>query len=281
MNAHSEGVTNQPKISPLAQPNNSVGGVPAPSMGAAAMGMPFQVFPGPPPPVMPVSVPMPPPPPPQPKMQQLNNQSNGNREERKSPQNQSFDPPPIGCRPEIKIPPNPMASLKRAPRPQPKGDYWIDEYRQEKMGGENEPTGAQYMSAEDDERTPSPEENVYEQQKSFNEPKPQTPVMSPLPKNNVVQDLRMDSPKIQSPPIMTQSPIPANLPPPITPIKTPVTSPIKEDVQQPFHTQILYQQPQQPQNMQQQQQQPKSNIIISTMPQMKNSQLPAQKEVSI
>jgi hypothetical protein len=52
MNANSQGVSNQPKISPLAQPNNTNVVTPATavsSMGAAAMGMPFQVFPtGPP-----------------------------------------------------------------------------------------------------------------------------------------------------------------------------------------------------------------------------------------
>lgn len=122
-NAQSEGVTNTPKPSPLAQQyNNGAPPPPAPSMGAAAMGMPFQVFPtGPPAP--------PPPPPPQQKSQlapQSNNAPNGT----KSPQ--SFEPPPMGYRPEIKIPVNPMATLKPAPRPQPKDDYWVEEFRKER-----------------------------------------------------------------------------------------------------------------------------------------------------
>lgn len=39
----------------------------------------------------------------------------------------------MGMRPEIKIPVNPMANLRKAPRPQPKNDYWIEEYRREKQ----------------------------------------------------------------------------------------------------------------------------------------------------
>lgn len=42
----------------------------------------------------------------------------------------------MGMRPEIKIPPNPMAALRKAPRPQPKNDFWIEEYRREKQQDE-------------------------------------------------------------------------------------------------------------------------------------------------
>lgn len=48
---------------------------------------------------------------------------------RKSPQ--VFEPPPLGCRPEIKIPTNPMASLRKVPSPKPKDDFWVEEYRKE------------------------------------------------------------------------------------------------------------------------------------------------------
>lgn len=133
-NAKSPGVGG-PKISPLAQINNngsdspsiqtpqtpSMGGgpppppPPPPSMGSMAMGMPFQV--------------LPPPPPPKANPQKLSPpQTNGNA--RKSPQ--SFDPPPLGCRPEIKIPENPMATLRKVGKPQPRDDYWVQEFMQEK-----------------------------------------------------------------------------------------------------------------------------------------------------
>lgn len=102
------------------------------------MGMPFQVFPtGPPAP--------PPPPPPSVAKKPSQGHTNGNSApapppppppvlpvERKTPVPQSFEPPPMGCRPEIKIPPNPMSNLRKAPRPQPKNDFWIEEYRNER-----------------------------------------------------------------------------------------------------------------------------------------------------
>ncbi|EDS32542.1 conserved hypothetical protein [Culex quinquefasciatus] len=108
------------------------------------MGMPFQVFPtGPPAP----------PPPPPPSMAKrpsapAHSTTNGNSvtapppppppvlpppASKVSPKPQSFEPPPMGCRPEIKIPPNPIANLRKAPRPQPKNDFWIQEYRNEKL----------------------------------------------------------------------------------------------------------------------------------------------------
>lgn len=49
---------------------------------------------------------------------------------RKSPQ--IFEPPPLGCRPEIKIPPNPMAALRKVQTPKAKDDFWKDEYIRER-----------------------------------------------------------------------------------------------------------------------------------------------------
>lgn len=90
--------------------------------------MPVQVFPtGPPQPPPPPAVPPPPPPP---KVQlATQNPTNGNPAA-KSPN--LFEPPPFGCRPEIKIPSNPMAALKPTPRIQPKDDFWVEEYRKER-----------------------------------------------------------------------------------------------------------------------------------------------------
>lgn len=70
----------------------------------------------------------PPPPPPQQKL--LNGNKGPSVERQKSPA--SFEPPPFGCRPEIKIPPNPMASLRPVPKPKPKDDFWVEEYRKER-----------------------------------------------------------------------------------------------------------------------------------------------------
>jgi hypothetical protein len=166
-NARSEGVANQPKPSPLAQDNNNNNSYsdsrytapsPVPSsasmMGATAMGMPFQVFP-----TSPSSngnyspsinnnnitnnnnnyVPAPPPPPPPPPMLPPKPQPVAPSSEQKPSVDRKpidFEPPPFGCRPEIKIPPNPMAALKSAPKPRPKDDFWIEEYRREKAADE-------------------------------------------------------------------------------------------------------------------------------------------------
>lgn len=107
---------------------------PPPSM-ASSLGMPVQVMNCQ---SMPVQVfpTGPPPPPPVPTKAQL--APNGTRSpsvSRKSPGPQSFEPPPLGCRPEIKIPPNPMAALKKVPDSQkskPKEDFWLEEYRKER-----------------------------------------------------------------------------------------------------------------------------------------------------
>ncbi|XP_055302930.1 uncharacterized protein LOC129568711 [Sitodiplosis mosellana] len=123
-NANMEGVTNQPKPSPLAQQNTHTaasGPPPPPSMPVHAL--PVQVFPQ-----------GPPAPPPAPKSAQLN-VANGNKSpsmQRKSPQPQSFEPPPFGFRPEIKIPPNPMANLRKVAPPKPKEVDWSEEFRKER-----------------------------------------------------------------------------------------------------------------------------------------------------
>lgn len=132
-NAQNEGVTGQSRPSPLAKPNGTENGNHSPSisMGAAAMGMPFQVFPTPPPPPpqQRTNGNIPPPPPPSnlaaPSKPTANNA-------RKSPTPQSFEPPPMGFRPEIKIPTNPMAALKKVPKPQEKNDFWVEEYKKER-----------------------------------------------------------------------------------------------------------------------------------------------------
>ncbi|CAH1710803.1 unnamed protein product [Chironomus riparius] len=177
-NANSPGITNTPKVSPLAQLNNNgnnspliqtpktpqSAGIPPPppppsSMGSLAMGMPFQVFPtGPPPPPIPT------------KTQQFNKpQTNGTA--KKSPQ--SFDPPPMACRPEIKIPENPMAILRKVPRPQQKDEYWIQEYVEDRArnSAPNEEEIRQYISSPTIQQyqQPSPPE--------FIPPKPSSPII--------------------------------------------------------------------------------------------------------
>lgn len=83
--------------------------------------MPVQVFPtGPPAP-----------PPPPPKQLIIDANKNGTQRTEKTPV-KTFEPPPIGFRPEIKIPLNPMASLRPAPKPQPKDDFWVEEYKKER-----------------------------------------------------------------------------------------------------------------------------------------------------
>lgn len=85
-------------------------------------GMPVQVFP--------TGPPAPPPPPPK-QLLNDNKNTNGTQRSEKTPI-KTFEPPPIGFRPEIKIPPNPMATLKPAPKPQLKNDFWVEEYKKER-----------------------------------------------------------------------------------------------------------------------------------------------------
>ncbi|SPP85748.1 Hypothetical predicted protein [Drosophila guanche] len=144
-NAQSEGATGAAQQNRPAQPQ-SPGGAPsaANSMGAAAMGMPFQVLPPPPPPQPQTqgkngnqfgaaAAAAPPPPPPQqpstlaPPAGRLSAPGSP-ATARKSPTPQRFEPPPLGFRPEIKIPANPMAALRKVPPPVEKNTFWKDEY---------------------------------------------------------------------------------------------------------------------------------------------------------
>lgn len=289
MNANSPGV--QPKVSPLAQNNSNGGSSPAvqqaapktpqssgsippppppPSMGSLAMGMPFQVFPT------------------GPAMKNNNQsatQSNGNT---KKP-TQSFEPPPMGCRPEIKIPANPMAILKPAPRPQPKGDYWIQEYVQEKARDS--------LPSEEETRqliATSPAIQQYQQQQQPSMPSPSSASIrkqnspihyaqrSPSPpeqrdfsgpvRNIKLEDVRTSSPVQgnRSPPVMSHSPVPSSMPSPITPVKTFTIEPVQQYKQpaQSYHQPAqTYQQPAQG-----------GRVILSTMPNRPNQQ--AQQHVS-
>lgn len=135
-NALSEGVTGPPKMSPLAQPNQThQPGPPPPCMAKDMTGMPFQVFPtGPPaPPPMPAKQQQQQQPVPQQQQHHPENGTqNGSRKKSPQPPQQHFEPPPVGFRPEIKIPQNPMANLKPTPRPQQNDDFWIEEYKSDK-----------------------------------------------------------------------------------------------------------------------------------------------------
>lgn len=300
MNANSPGV--QPKVSPLAQ--NSTNGCttpavpstpqtplaqgsippppPPPSMGSLAMGMPFQVFPtGPPVKSSQLSTP----------------QTNGNSN-RKSPQ--SFEPPPMGCRPEIKIPANPMAILRSAPRPQPKGqDFWVQEYVQEKARNSvpsEEEMRQQFMSSpiiqQQQQKSPSPPRPAQKQPSPIRyaqrspSPEPQREVTGPV-RNFKLEDMRTASP-IQgqrSSPVMNQSPVPPSMPSPASPQVT--MEPIQAFKPQPqaYQPQPQVYQQSQPQVYQQpaQSYQPAppqgGKIILSTMPQQKQQQN-AQQHVS-
>lgn len=107
---------------PVAMPHGMPAAMPPP---ASAMGMPVAVFPQ-----------GPPPPPPAPKQgaQHLNPNAkpSPSTSRARSPQPQNFEPPPMGCRPEIKIPPNPMAALRKVPPPKPKEVDWSEEFRKER-----------------------------------------------------------------------------------------------------------------------------------------------------
>ncbi|XP_063699776.1 uncharacterized protein LOC134830281 isoform X2 [Culicoides brevitarsis] len=122
-NALSEGVTGPPKVSPLAkQCPTQVANATAPAMCMAKdiAGMPFQVFPsGPPaPPPMPMK---------QSPSQKKEDESDNKAHKQSSIMQQHFEAPPIGLRPEIKIPQNPMANLKPTPRHQQIDEFWTDD----------------------------------------------------------------------------------------------------------------------------------------------------------
>ncbi|XP_065357954.1 protein piccolo [Calliphora vicina] len=152
-NAQAEGATGAQQHNRPTQPQSPGQSSPnaaASSMGAAAMGMPFQVLPPPAPPAPGKnfnggSAPAPPPPPPS--SSNFSNTGTGTLAPpsgngaagrgsapnspsmpRKSPTPQRFEPPPMGFRPEIKIPTNPMAALRKVPPPVEKNTFWKDEY---------------------------------------------------------------------------------------------------------------------------------------------------------
>lgn len=141
----------------------NTGAVPSPP--PLSLGLPVQVFPQ-----------GPPPPPPVPKPSQLN--VNGNRSPsmtRKSPQPQSFEPPPIGFRPEIKIPTNPMAALKKVPPPKPKEVDWSEEFRRERSKSPMPPTASVAPTHTYESQAPerAPEfnnNNTYQNQHQNNKP---------------------------------------------------------------------------------------------------------------
>jgi hypothetical protein len=285
MNANSPGVTNTPKISPLAQISNGNSSpaiktpqvsIPAPPpMGQFAMGMPFQVLPPPPPPPMkmePVQKLSPP-------------QTNGNNA-RKSPQ--SFDPPPMGCRPEIKIPENPMAALRKVPKPQAKDTYWVEEFirDQTRSPQQSPPIQQQVMSPpiqQQREYVPSPP--VQQQQREYIQsppvqqqyvptppitPKPSTPVQqflpqrrSPSPERPEIRNIKLEDVRSASPTRVQfnrSSPVASSSP--ITVAKNVTMEPI---------------QPSRPQNYQQPPTQG-GKIILSTMP---NRTLQSPQNVSV
>ncbi|XP_044316319.1 putative uncharacterized protein DDB_G0271606 isoform X5 [Drosophila rhopaloa] len=145
-NAQSEGATGAAQQNRPAQPQSPGGGGAASSMGAAAMGMPFQVLPPPPPPPQQQSgkngtqgaSAAPPPPPPQQPPSTLAppagrlSAPGSPATARKSPTPQRFEPPPLGFRPEIKIPANPIAALRKVAPPVEKNTFWKDEYRKDR-----------------------------------------------------------------------------------------------------------------------------------------------------
>ncbi|XP_049314891.1 uncharacterized protein LOC105232423 isoform X3 [Bactrocera dorsalis] len=158
-NAQAEGATGASQQNRPTQPQSpGSSGNAASQIGAAGMGMPFQVLPPPPPPA-PTGVAgkklngtsAPPPPPPPSSSNTLAPPQNGGgpgsapgspNAQRKSPTPQRFEPPPLGFRPEIKIPPNPMAALRKVPPPVEKNTFWKDEYVRDRskspMVGEND-----------------------------------------------------------------------------------------------------------------------------------------------
>lgn len=176
---------------------------PPPMIGASSMGMPFQVLP------------------PATQLKTPAAQTNGAR---KSP---NCEPLSLGFRPEIKIPDNPMANLRPSPRPNQKPEYWVEEYRREKS------------------KSPiPPEESSLTQQCSptIYIPRSQSPIILRDPSATMRQEsIQSPSPPRQqmnrTPPVLVQSPVPLNLPPPITPIKTPVHSPHREEAQPAFQHQ--------------------------------------------
>lgn len=120
------------------------------------MGMPVAVFPQ-----------GAPPPPPVPKGAQLKpNGQSSSMSRSKSPQPQSFEPPPMGCRPEIKIPANPMAALRKVPPPKLKEVDWNEEFRKERSKSPMPPlsTGAEEPRNTTETQLPEPVRELNVQQ---------------------------------------------------------------------------------------------------------------------
>lgn len=272
MNANSPGVQNTPKISPLAQissngnnspsmhsPQVQATPPPPPPMGQFAMGMPFQVLP-------------PPPPPPPMKMEQSQKlsppQTNGNAA-RKSPQ--AFEPPPMGCRPEIKIPENPMAILRKVGKPQPKDSFWVEEFIKDQTRNSPPQQSQPVMSSpiqQQREYVPSPPiQREYVQSPPIQREyvpsppiqKPSTPVQqflpqrrSPTPERPEIRNFKLEDVRSASP-----TRVQANRSPPVASPVTVAKNVIMEPIQNT-----------RPQNYQQPPSQGSQGgkIILSTMP---------------
>jgi hypothetical protein len=293
MNANSPGVQSQPKVSPLAQHSTnghntvpqtpqtpSSTGVPpppppppAPSMGSLAMGMPFQVLP---PGGLPVK-----------NNKQLSPPQNNGNINRKSPS--SFDPPPMGCRPEIKIPSNPMSLLKQTPRPQPKDDFWVQEYVQEKRESSD-------PKEEEQTRVMSPPVSYQQQQMPLYQPSPvsspqmkiqspqspmkfvsppQPPPRSPSPLEQHIRNIKLEEAKQNPPTPQFQPQVNRVSPPKTTHMATASITPIRTVTTEAYQPQ---QQFNYANNQQQQQQSSGGKIILSTMPSRLNTQ--AQQHVT-
>lgn len=161
-NAQAEGVVPAQQQNRPIQPHSPGSASPSASMGAAALGMPFQVLP----PVQATAsitagkninggnAPAPPPPPPSSNLlptPSLGSSFNSPNIARKSPTQQTqFEPPPIGFRPEIKIPPNPMAGLRKVAPPVEKNNFWKDEYIKENSKSPMRDFGDYSINSSDD-----------------------------------------------------------------------------------------------------------------------------------
>lgn len=201
-NANMEGVTNQPKPSPVAQVNIST----ASTRDARSLIISLQLNNQPAVPRAPVRLPnthmtpvqVLPPPMPQAKLKP-HTESRSPSLSRKSPQ--VFEPPPLGCRPEIKIPPNPMASLRKVPSPKPKDDFWVEEYRKEQS------------------RSPKPESVTNSETNSDVRPEVETASVTTEDSSGIVSN--MTDNESTSTPVQSESPL----------IKSPRTPPISTKIE--------------------------------------------------
>lgn len=168
----------------------------------------------------------------------------------------------MACRPEIKIPPNPMSLLKQTPRPQQKDDYWVEEYVQQKQPS---------VPRDEPRRVVSPPAMSYQQSQSppiayQQAPSPQVqtqaqvtqmrfaPQRTPSPPEQQIRNIKLEDSRVTSPPAQNRVASPnvaASVS--MTPIKMTTIEPISSPP---------YQLPQPTQN----QQQNAGRIILSTMP---------------